>query len=146
MAYVDGFLIPVPTKNLDAYRKLSQKAGEIWMEYGALDYKECAGDDLNIKGMATSFPKTLVTKKSESVVFSWIVYKDRTHRDAVLKAVMSDPRLVMSKDCPFDPKRMLYGGFNVIVDMAPAKAAKKAPAKKVAARKAVKKKGKRASG
>ncbi|MGE0596746.1 MAG: DUF1428 domain-containing protein [Hyphomonadaceae bacterium] len=138
MAYADGFLIPVPTKNLDAYRKLSEKAGAIWMEHGALDYKECAGDDMNIKGMSTSFPKTLVTKKSETVVFAWIVYRDRAHRDAVIKAVMADPRLAMDKEMPFDMKRMLCGGFNVIVDMAPAKAAKKTPAKKAAAKKKAK--------
>lgn len=137
MAYADGFLVPVPTKNLDAYRKMSEKAGKIWMDHGALDYKECAGDDMAIKGMSTSFPKTLVTKKSETVVFAWIVYRDRAHRDAVLKAVMADPRLNSPSDMPFDPKRMIYGGFSVIVDLAPGKAAK-APAKK--AKKAAKKK------
>ena len=139
MAYADGFLIPVPTKNLDAYRKMSEKAGKVWMEYGALDYKECAGDDMTAEG--ATFPKTLVTKKTETVVFSWIVYKDKAHRDAVLKAVMADPRLagMQGDDMPFDPKRMLYGGFSVIVDMnpfaAPKKTAKKAAPKKAAVKK-----------
>ena len=133
MAYVDGFLIPVPTKNLPAYRKMSQKAGVVWMEHGALDYKECAGDDLDNKGMTASFEKTLGLKRGETVVFSWILYKDRAHRDRVNKKVMADPRLnemMNMKNSPFDPKRMNYGGFDVFVDMAPAKAKKAAPTKK----------------
>lgn len=134
MAYADGFLIPVPTKNLAAYRKMSQAAGEVWMEHGALDYKECAGDDLSQQGMTASFDKTLGAKRGETVVFSWILYKDRAHRDRVNKKVMADPRLanmMNMKSSPFDPKRMNYGGFEVFVDMAPAKA-KKAPPKKKA--------------
>jgi uncharacterized protein YbaA (DUF1428 family) len=141
MAYADGFLIPVPTKNLAAYRKLSQKAGEVWMEHGALDYKECVGDDIDHKGTVMSFAKTLNLPKGHSVVFSWIVYASKTERDRINKKVMADPRLeamVMGKDSPFDHKQMRYGGFEVIVDMAPnaapkrAKTAakKKAPAKK----------------
>jgi uncharacterized protein YbaA (DUF1428 family) len=140
MAYADGFLIPVPTKNLAAYRKMSQKAGEVWMEHGALDYKECAGDDVNAEsmGMMTTFPKTLAIKRGETVVFSWILYKNRAHRDSVNKKVMADPRLAKMmnpKNPPFDHKRMNYGGFDVIVDMAPVKA-KKAPPKKRAAKRA----------
>lgn len=137
MAYADGFLIPVPTKNLAAYRKMSEAAGKVWMEHGALDYKECAGDDLSQQSMTASFAKTLGTKRGETVVFSWILYKDRAHRDRVNKKVMADPRLAAMmdmKNSPFDPKRMNYGGFEVFVDMAPAKA-KRAPPKKTAAKK-----------
>ncbi|MGD9965881.1 MAG: DUF1428 domain-containing protein [Hyphomonadaceae bacterium] len=135
MAYVDGFLIPVPTKNLANYRKIAQKAGEVWMEHGALDYKECIGDDVNVEGMGTmtSFPKTLAIKRGETVVFSWILYKNRAHRDSVNKKVMADPRLAKMmnpKTPPFDHKRMNYGGFEVLVDMAPAKAKKALPKKK----------------
>jgi len=139
MAYADGFLIPVPTKNLAAYRKLSEAAGKVWMEHGALDYKECAGDDVNAEGMGTttSFPKTMAIKRGETVVFSWILYKSRAHRDSVNKKVIADPRLAKMmnmKNSPFDHKRMNYGGFEVFVDMAPAKA-KKTPPKKRAAKK-----------
>jgi uncharacterized protein YbaA (DUF1428 family) len=140
MAYVDGFLLPVPTKNLAAYRRLSQKAGEVWMEHGALDYKECAGDEMTIKGMgtATTFPETLKLKAGHTVVFSWIVYASKAERNRILKKVMADPRLqgmMNPKDPPFDHKQMRYGGFDVIVDMAPAKR-KKAPSKKRAAKRA----------
>jgi uncharacterized protein YbaA (DUF1428 family) len=136
MAYVDGFLLPVPTKNLAAYRKMSQKAGEVWMEHGALDYKECIGDDVNAEGMgtATSFPKTLKLKPDHTVVFSWIVYASKAERNRILKKVMADPRLAKmmeGKNSPFDHTQMRYGGFEVIVDMAPAKR-KKAPPKKKA--------------
>jgi uncharacterized protein YbaA (DUF1428 family) len=143
MAYVDGFLIPVPTKNLAAYRKMSQLAGEVWMAHGALDYKECVGDDLSPEGMTATFPNTLKTKTDHSIVFSWIVYASKADRTRILKKVMADPRLQASMDpkkSPFDVKKMLYGGFDVIVDMAPAKkAARKAPPKKKIAKK--KKKG-----
>lgn len=139
MAYVDGFLIPVPTKNLAAYRKMSQAAGVVWMEHGALDYKECVGDDLDHKELTGTFPKTLGLKKGETVVFSWIVYASKAERDRINKLVMADPRLdamMNMKNHPFDPKKMLYGGFNVIVDMAPAKKpARKVPPKKKAAKK-----------
>lgn len=127
MAYVDGFLIPVPSKNLAAYRKMSKQAGEIWMEYGALDYKECVGVDLAPPGMSATFPRTLKVKAGESVIFAWIVYTSKAARDRIQKKVMSDPRLQGLQNCPFDPKRMLFGGFETIVDMAPAK---KTPAKK----------------
>ena len=118
MAYVDGFLLPVPKKNLDAYRKMSRKAGKVWREHGALDYKECAGDDLKVKGTAP-FAKAVGAKAGETVVFAFIVYKSRAHRDRVNKKVMSDPRIaaqMKGKSMPFDVKRMMYGGFKVFVD------------------------------
>jgi uncharacterized protein YbaA (DUF1428 family) len=116
--YVDGFLLPVPKSKLAAYRKLSAKAGKIWMEYGALQYVECVGDDLNIKGMSSSFPKHLKVKPSETVVFSWIAYKSKAQRNAVNKKVMTDPRMANfdPSTMPFDMKRMLMGGFRTIVD------------------------------
>jgi uncharacterized protein YbaA (DUF1428 family) len=134
MAYVDGFLLPVPTKNLTAYRKMSQQAGEVWMEHGALDYKECTGDDLDVEGMTasfvtTSFPKMMKLKPGHTLVFSWIVYASKAERTRILKKVMADPRLNAPGKMPFDPKQMLFGGFDVMVDMAPNVAPKK-PAKK----------------
>jgi uncharacterized protein YbaA (DUF1428 family) len=130
MAYVDGFLITVPAKNLAAYRKMSQKAGQVWMEHGAIDYKECVGDDLKIPGVHSTFPKMLRTKRTEAIVFSWIVYASKAERNRILKLAMADPRLATMPDpMPFDPKRMLFGGFDVLVDMAPG-AAKKGAAKK----------------
>jgi uncharacterized protein YbaA (DUF1428 family) len=119
MRYVDGFVLPVPKKNIDAYRKMSQKASRIWLEYGALQYVEAVGDDLK-KEFGTPFPKTIKTKPGETVVFSWILYKSRAHRDKVNAKVMKDPRLaaMMEKGAamPFDVKRMVYGGFKTIVD------------------------------
>jgi uncharacterized protein YbaA (DUF1428 family) len=116
MSYVDGFVLPLPKKNLQAYRRIASKAGKIWREHGALDYKECVGDDLNIK-MGTPFTKQMKLKPGETVVFAYIVYKSRAHRDKVNAKVMKDPRLVCDpKKMPFDCKRMCYGGFNVIVD------------------------------
>ncbi len=115
--YVDGFVIPVPKRKLAAYRRMAAKAGKIWREYGALDYKECAGDDLKT-GFALPFPKGIRTKPGETVVFSYIVYKSRAQRDRVNQAVMKDPRIAGMcdpKDMPFDCKRMLHGGFKVIV-------------------------------
>jgi uncharacterized protein YbaA (DUF1428 family) len=140
MAYVDGFLIPVPTKNLAAYKKMAQKAGEGWMAHGALDYKECVAEDMIAEGMSSTFPKALKTKPSETVVFSWIVYASKADRAKIIKKVMADPRLEKMMDpnnSPFDPTKMLYGGFDVIVDMKPEKktAAKKAVKKKTAAKK-----------
>jgi uncharacterized protein YbaA (DUF1428 family) len=119
MAYVDGFLLPVPKRKVNAYLELSRKAGKIWKEHGAVEYRECVGDDLNIKNM-TGFPKVARTKTGETVVFSWIVYKSRAHRDAVNKRVMKDPRMntmVDPKNMPFDVKRMAMGGFKVAVDL-----------------------------
>lgn len=118
MRYVDGFLLPVPKKKLQAYRRMAQKAGKIWRKYGALDYKECAGDDLNVK-MGVPFPRQMKVKPGETVVFSYIVYKSRAHRDRVNAKVMKDPHIqdmCDPKDMPFDVKRMAYGGFKVLVD------------------------------
>jgi uncharacterized protein YbaA (DUF1428 family) len=110
--------LPVPKRNLDAYRRLSRKAGKIWREHGALEYRECVGDDLAVKGMVP-FPKTMKLKRGETVVFSWIVYKSRAHRDRVNAKVMKDPRIAAMSEAsmPFDVKRMLYGGLKTIVDM-----------------------------
>jgi len=116
MAYADGFVIVVPKKNIGDYKRIAKKAGKIWREHGCLDYKECVGDDLKIK-WGLPFPKLTKTKPSETVVFSWVVYKSRKHRDAVNKKVMADPRLKMDMNSmPFEMKRMSYGGFKVIVD------------------------------
>ena len=118
MSYVDGFVLPVPKKNLPAYRRMAQKAGKIWRDHGALDYKECVGDDLKVK-MGVPFTKLAKLKPGETVVFAYIVYKSRAHRDKVNARVMKDPRLMEScdtKNMPFDCKRMCYGGFKVLVD------------------------------
>ena len=118
--YVDGFVIPVPKKNLAAYKRMSQKAGKIWMEHGALEYKECVGDDLKHKGISWSFTKTVSAKPNETVMFSWITYKSKAHRDQVNKKVMADPRIANmmdAKDMPFDAGRMAYGGFKPIVNL-----------------------------
>lgn len=116
MPYVDGFVLPVPKKNLAAYARMSKKAGKIWREHGALEYRECAGDDLAIK-FGMPFPKLAKTKPGETIVFAWIVYKSRAHRDRVNAKVMADPRMhsVSPKEMPFDVKRMAYGGFKVFV-------------------------------
>ena len=116
MRYVDGFVIPVPKKNVQAYRRIALKAGKIWREYGALEFRECVGDDLAVKGMVP-FSRRLKLKPGETVMFSWIVYKSRAHRDRVNAKVMKDPRLgdMDPKTMPFDVKRMLYGGFKVLV-------------------------------
>ncbi len=119
MAYVDGFVLPVPKRNLPAYRRIALKAGKIWKEHGALEYRECVGDDLFIKGMKP-FPRGIKVRPGETVLFSWIVYKSRAQRDRVNKRVMADPRLADTMDpkaMPFDVKRMLYGGFKVLVDL-----------------------------
>ncbi len=115
--YVDGFVLPVPKKSLKAYAAISKKAGKVWREHGALEYFECAGDDMNIKGMR-SFPSMVKPKPGEVVVFSFILYKSRAHRDRVNAKVMKDPRMDMDpKAMPFDVKRMAYGGFAAIVDL-----------------------------
>ena len=118
MAYVDGFVLAVPKKNLAEYKRLARNAGKVWMEHGALEYRECAGDDLAIK-MGMPFPRLARAKPGETVVFSWIVYKSRASRDRVVAKVMKDPRVVktMNQAMPFDAKRMAYGGFTVIVDL-----------------------------
>jgi uncharacterized protein YbaA (DUF1428 family) len=115
--YTDGFVVPVPKRKLGAYLKMARKAAKIWREYGAVDYKECVGDDLAAK-FATPFPKGIRTKAGETVVFSWIIYKSKAHRDKVNAKIMQDPRIADMcdpKDMPFDCKRMLYGGFKVMV-------------------------------
>jgi uncharacterized protein YbaA (DUF1428 family) len=115
--YVDGFVVPVPKKNVDAYRRIARKAGKIWKEHGALEYKECIGDDVPV-GKVTSFTRAVKVKPDETVAFSWITYKSRAHRDRVNAKVMKDPRLAMdSKAMPFDTARMIYGGFKTIVDV-----------------------------
>src|SRR5436309_2304676 len=118
MRYVDGYVVPVPKKSLQAYRRIAQKAGKIWREYGALEYRECAGDELDVK-WAVPFPRMIKLKPGETVVFAWIVFKSRAHRDRVNAKVMKDPRLakmVDPKSMPFDSKRMVYGGFKVLVE------------------------------
>jgi uncharacterized protein YbaA (DUF1428 family) len=117
MSYVDGFVLPVPSKNMAAYRKMAAKAGKIWREHGALEYRECSGDDLDVK-FGLPFPKALKLRPGEVPVFSWIVFKSKADRDKVNAKVMKDPRLdsMDPKTMPFDVKRMLYGGFKVLVD------------------------------
>ena len=117
--YVDGFVVAVPKRNIDAYRRMSRKAGKVWREHGALEYRECVADDVTM-GEVTSFPRSVKLKRDETVVFSWIVFKSRAHRDRANAKVMKDPRLadmMDSKDMPFDAKRMIYGGFKVVVDV-----------------------------
>ena len=117
--YVDGFVVPVPTANLEAYKRIARKAGKIWMEYGALEYIECAADDVK-PGKLTSFPQSVKLKPDETVVFSWIVYASRKQRDAINAKVMADPRLeamMDTKNMPFDTKRMFFGGFKTIVEL-----------------------------
>src|SRR5882724_9005061 len=119
MQYVDGFVVPVRKKNLQAYRRLAQKAGKIWRQHGALDYRECVAEDVKV-GKLTSFPRSVKLKPGETVVFSWIVFKSRAHRDAVNAKVMADSRLANMMDpkaMPFDAKRMIYGGFKTLVDL-----------------------------
>jgi uncharacterized protein YbaA (DUF1428 family) len=118
MKYVDGFVLPVPKKNLKTYISMARKAGKIWREHGALDYKECVGDDLNVK-MGVPFPRQMKVKPGETVVFSFVVYKSRVHRDRVNAKVMKDPRIANMcdpNDMPFDVKRMVYGGFKTLVE------------------------------
>jgi uncharacterized protein YbaA (DUF1428 family) len=117
--YVDGFVMPVPRKNLDAYRRMARSAGKVWRDHGALEYRECIADDVKV-GKYTSFPRSVKLKGNERVWFSWITFKSRRHRDAVNAKVMKDPRLadmMDPKNMPFDGKRMIYGGFKVVVDV-----------------------------
>lgn len=116
--YVDGFVLPLPKKNVEAYRRIAQKASRVWREHGALEYRECVGDDLDVK-LGMSFPRRVKSKPGETVVLAWIVYKSRAHRDRVNAKVMKDPRtakMIDPKNMPFDVKRMVYGGFKVLVD------------------------------
>lgn len=117
--YVDGFVVPVPKKNLAAYRRMARQAGKVWMEHGALHYMECVGDDVK-PGKLTSFPQSVMLQDGETVVFSWIVYASRKARDRINAKVMADPRLaamMSGKDMPFDGKRLIYGGFKSMVEL-----------------------------
>ena len=117
MNYVDGYVLPVPKKKLAIYKGIAQKAGKIWREHGAVEYRECAGDDLNVK-WGVPFGKTVRKKSNETVIFAYVVFKSRAHRDKVNAKVMKDPRLNKMMEgipMPFDCKRMVYGGFKVIV-------------------------------
>jgi uncharacterized protein YbaA (DUF1428 family) len=118
MPYVDGFIVPLPKKNLKAYRAMAKKAGKVWREHGALDYKECIADDVKL-GKWTSFPRSVKLKKNETVVFAYVLYKSRADRDRCIARVMKDKRLAAMmdpKNMPFDGKRMIYGGFKVFVE------------------------------
>ena len=117
MPYVDGFIVAVPKKNLPAYVRMARKAGKVWREHGALDYREWVADDVKV-GKRTSFPRSVKLKPDETVVFSWITYKSRAHRDRVNKKVMADQRLadmMNARTLPFDARRMIYGGFESLV-------------------------------
>jgi len=119
MSYVDGFVLPVPKKNVKKYLAIAKLAGRVWKDHGALDYCEAIADDVK-PGKWTSFPQSVKLKKNETVVFSYILYKSRAHRDRVLKKVMSDPRLTKMMDpkkMPFDGKRMIWGGFKAAIKM-----------------------------
>ncbi len=119
MPYVDGYVLPVPKKNLPSYRRMAQTAGKVWRKYGALDFKECVGDDLKTK-WGIPFSRAVKVKRGETVVFSYVVFKSRAHRDRVNAKVMNDPSLTASMrdmPMPFDSKRMVYGGFRVIVSL-----------------------------
>ena len=117
MQYVDGFVVPVPRKNLRAYRRMAQLAGKVWREHGALDYREYVADDVKV-GKLTSFPRSVKLKRGETVIFAWIAYKSRAQRDQVNAKVMKDPRLAKMMDpkaMPFDGKRMFWGGFKLLI-------------------------------
>lgn len=118
MRYVDGYVLPIPKKNIAAYRRLASKAGKVWKDHGALEYFECVGEDLTTE-CGVSFPKQMKLKPGETVVFAFIVYKSRKHRDQVNAKVMKDKRLtnMPNQAMPFDIKRMVYGGFEAIVDL-----------------------------
>jgi uncharacterized protein YbaA (DUF1428 family) len=112
--YVDGFVIPVAKDKVDVYKSHARRAGEVWMEHGALSFVECVGDDVPY-GQFTSFPRAVQAKDDETVIFSWIVYRSRADRDAVMAKVMADPRL--QNDMPFDGKRLIFGGFDMFLQM-----------------------------
>ena len=117
--YVDGFVVPVPVGKLDAYRRMAEKAGKLWIEHGARQYWECAGDDVK-PGKVTSFPQSVKLKDGETVVFSWILFDSREHRDIVNAKVMEDPRMkdmMDPKNLPFDGMRMFWGGFKSILEL-----------------------------
>lgn len=112
--YVDGFVIPIPKKNLKAYRKMAQWGCRLWMKYGALDYYECVGDDLD-NHCGLTFPKLCKLKRNETVIFAYIVYRNKAHRDQVNKKVMNDPSMKAPTKMPFDMKKFAMGGFKVLV-------------------------------
>ncbi len=117
--YVDGFVVPVPKKNLAAYRSMARQAGKLWIEHGALEVRECVADDVK-PGKLTSFPQSVLLKDDETVVFSWIVYTSRKARDRVNAKVMADPRMAKMmdpKNVPFDAKRLIFGGFKVMLEL-----------------------------
>ena len=119
MSYVDGFVVPVPKRKIQAYKRMARKAGKIWREYGAIDYVECLADDVK-PGKTTSFPQAVKLKAGEAVGFSWIVYKARRDRDRINARVMKDKRLASMMDpkkLPFDGKRMFWGGFKTMIDL-----------------------------
>ncbi|MBV6320679.1 DUF1428 domain-containing protein [Duganella violaceipulchra] len=119
MSYVDGFVIPVPKENVEAYKKMSLECGKVWKEFGALEFRECIGDDVP-PGKVTSFPLSVDLQDGESVVFSWIVYANRAARDEINEKVMKDPRIAHfmdPKNMPFDGKRMVWGGFEMMIDL-----------------------------
>ncbi len=119
MAYVDGFVLPVPKRNIEKYREIATQAGKVWREHGALEYRECVADDVK-PGELTSFPQSVLLKDDETVVFAYIVFNSRAHRDEVNAKVMSDPRLAQMMDMsnmPFDGKRMFWGGFSPLVEL-----------------------------
>ena len=116
MRYVDGYVLAVPKKNLKAYASMAELGAKMWMKHGALDYKECVGEDLKTR-WGTSFSKMMQLKPGETVVFSYIVFKSRAHRDRVNAKVMKEMEKMSPKEMPFDMKRMVYGGFKVLVDI-----------------------------
>jgi len=118
MAYVDGFVIPVPKNKLDAYLEMARQAATIWREHGAIEFRECVADDVK-PGQLTSFPQSVQLKEDEVVIFSWVVYESRAKRDEANDKIMNDPRmteLMKPENMPFDGKRMIYGGFEMVVD------------------------------
>src|SRR5690554_3520673 len=114
--YVDGFVVPVPKDKVEDYRRVAEDAGKIWREHGALEYIECVADDVKT-GVHTSFPQSVKLEENETVVFAWIVYESREHRDQVNEKVFKDPRLKGPENMPFDGKRMIYGGFKTLVEL-----------------------------
>jgi uncharacterized protein YbaA (DUF1428 family) len=117
--YVDGYVIPIPKRNVAVYRSIARKSGTIWLEHGALEYRECVGENLRVRWTST-FPNRFRCKPGETVIFAWIVYRSRAHRDRVNAKVMKDPRIsamMDTKSMPFDVKRMVFGGFEAIVDL-----------------------------
>jgi len=117
MSYVDGYILPVPKKHVKTYRRMAEMGRDAWMKHGAIDYKECVGDDLVAKWGTAAFTRMMKLRPGETVVFAYIVFKSRAQRDSVNKKVMKEMKdMVGSKDMPFDAKRMVYGGFKTIVE------------------------------